>query len=135
MTYIPSSLRQIVIERAHGRCEYCLLSEKESYWPHEIDHIYATKHGGETVQINLCLSCVDCNRYKGSDLCSLDPVSGEIARLFHPRRDRWEDHFRLEGARIVPLTAIGRVTERLLQFNTIERIFEREMLIALELYP
>src|SRR5262252_6064017 len=41
--------------------------------------------------------CVICNRYKGTDIAAIDQSSGEIARLFDPRRDVWSDHFLLEG--------------------------------------
>lgn len=134
MTYIPERLRHLVYERADGRCEYCLIHDEDVYMPHEIDHVYAEKHGGETVESNLCLACFDCNRHKGSDIASIDPDTGEVVPLFHPCRDRWEDHFRLEGTRIETLTAQGRVTVRLLQMNSPERLLERAMLIALGRY-
>jgi 5-methylcytosine-specific restriction endonuclease McrA len=135
MTHIPEALRRTVFERAGGRCEYCLLRSEDSYWPHEVDHIYAEKHGGETNAANLCLSCNPCNRYKGSDLASIDPVNGEIVRLYHPRRDIWSEHFKLQEARIEPLTAQGRVTVKLLRLNDPERLEERLGLIALKRYP
>lgn len=136
MTYISAVLRRLVYDRANGRCEYCLLAEKYTIKRHEADHIYAEKHGGATVDANLCLSCFDCNRYKGSDLCSIDESTGEIITLFHPRNDVWEDHFRLmKDGRIEPLTARGRVTVKLLNFNTDERVEERRILIRLNRYP
>src|SRR5689334_12784253 len=110
MTYIRESLRRLVYERAKGRCEYCLLHNDLAYAPHEIDHIFAEKHGGETDEANLCLSCAVCNRYKGSDVASVDPETGEVVPLFHPRRHRWTDHFALDGAIITSLTPTGRVT-------------------------
>jgi hypothetical protein len=135
MTYIPVGLRRAVYERAGGRCEYCRLHEDDSYMPHEVDHIYAEKHGGETTADNLCLCCVICNRHKGSDLASLDPLTGEVTALFHPRKDKWTDHFRLNGAIIEPLTAQGRVTVHLLQMNKRERLTERQLLIILGRFP
>jgi HNH endonuclease len=102
---------------------------------HEIDHIYAEKHGGETLFINLCLCCWICNRHKGSDLTSLDPETGEITPLFHPRRDVWTEHFRLNGALIEGITPQGRVTVRLLQLNNPNRVRERQLLIAMGRYP
>jgi 5-methylcytosine-specific restriction endonuclease McrA len=135
MTYIPEPLRRTIHERAGGKCEYCLVPHEDSYWPHEVDHIYAEKHGGETNEANLCLSCGPCNRYKGSDLASIDPVDGEIVRLYHPRRDVWSDHFRLDEALIEPLTSQGRVTVKLLRLNELERLEERLGLIALKRYP
>ena len=81
------------------------------------------------------MSCVDCNRYKSSDLCSLDPLTGEIVALYHPRRDEWSKHFRLDGAQIEPLTPQGRVTVRLFHMNERERLEERSTLIRLGRYP
>jgi len=126
--YIPSALRRLVYERANGCCEYCLIPETAVFAPHEIDHVVAQKHDGPTGLENLALSCTLCNKHKGSDLASLDPETGELTRLFHPRRDRWADHFRLEGARIVPLSGPGRVTTRLLQLNHPDRLTERALL-------
>lgn len=83
---IPSSLRQLVIERAQGKCEYCLIHQEVSIYSHEVDHVIARKHGGQTVAKNLALSCLSCNRHKGSDLAIFDPISNEIVPLFNPRR-------------------------------------------------
>jgi hypothetical protein len=134
MSYIPAVLRAKIRERAGERCEYCRIPEDFTFDAHEVDHIYAEKHGGETVEGNLCLSCWICNRHKGSDLTSLDPETGEITPLFHPRKDNWNDHFRLLGAVIEPLTPQGRVTVSLLHLNKRERIDERRILIAIGRY-
>lgn len=132
MTYISEALRQQVMARAQARCEYCRLHEAHTYFTHEIDHIYAEKHGGATDESNLCAACADCNRHKGSDLCSLDPQTGTIVALFHPRRDTWGEHFRLRDTGLIePLTATGRVTERVLQFNRVDLIADRARLFAL----
>ncbi|MDZ7290269.1 MAG: HNH endonuclease [candidate division KSB1 bacterium] len=128
--YVPSALRQLVYERARGRCEYCLISEMVTFASHEIDHIISQKHGGPTEAGNLALCCVLCNKHKGTDIASLDPTTGEIVPLYHPRRDRWLDHFQLIGAQIIPLTPKGRATARLLQLNHPDRVEERELLIA-----
>ena len=133
-SYVPSSLRQQVYERARGCCEYCRIPETAVFAPHEIDHIIAQKHGGPTEADNLALSCSLCNKRKGSDLASLDPETGELIPLFHPRKDRWSDHFRLDEARFEPLTAKGRVTVRLLQLNHPNRVRERALLIEAGLF-
>lgn len=135
MTHLPEALRRMVYERANGRCEYYQLHERYTMKTHEVDHVYAEKHGGDSTEANLCLSCFDCNRYKGSDLCSLDTVTGEIVSLYHPRRHRWAEHFRLEDGVIQALTPQGRVTMRLLRLNTPERISERQRLERLNRYP
>jgi hypothetical protein len=128
--YIPALLRQEVYDRAGGQCEYCLIPQAVSLLSLEVDHIIAQKHGGETEASNLALACSLCNKYKGSDLASIDSESGAITPLFHPRRQQWTDHFRLEDAQIAPITAIGRVTVVLLQLNQPERVAERELLLA-----
>jgi hypothetical protein len=58
--------------------------------------------------------CSFCNGQKGTDIASIDPETERLMPLFHPRRQDWARHFRLEAAIIVPLTGIGRVTEFLL---------------------
>jgi hypothetical protein len=127
-TYVPTELRRAVQQRAHDCCEYCPIPQAFSLLSHEIDHIVAEKHGGETVESNLALCCALCNQRKGTDLTSIDEATGVIERLFHPRQHRWTDHFRLKDGRIEPLTSIGRVSARLLQFNLPERIAERLVL-------
>jgi hypothetical protein len=129
-TYIPAELRRLVRERAREACEYCLIPERAAFAAHQVDYIIAEKHGGQTNADNTALSCILCNISKGSDLTSIDPVSGAIVPLFHPRKDRWSSHHQLVGGRIEPLTAVGRATVRLLHLNHPERVEERESLIA-----
>lgn len=90
---VPVTLRQLVIERAGGRCEYCPFPLAASYLAFEVEHIIAEKHGGATTPENLALACPHCNRHKGTDLGSLDPDSGLLTAFFNPRRDVWGDHF------------------------------------------
>jgi hypothetical protein len=126
-TYVPVRLRRTVAERTGNCCAYCLQPEIFAFCPHEIDHIIAEKHGGETLEGNLTLACKLCNTFKGSDVASVDPETGEIVRLYQPGRDRWSDHFRLDGAEMVPLTAIARTTVWLLDVNRRERLEERSL--------
>jgi hypothetical protein len=128
-------LREFVRKRAGRRCEYCLLHEEDAQLPHEPDHVIARKHGGLDREENLAYACFACNRFKGTDITSLDSETGETVRLFHPRNDTWAEHFRLEGARIMPLSAVGRATVFLLQFNRPDRIRARRALIAGGHYP
>lgn len=132
-TYISVALRQLVRDRAQNACEYCLMPEMAVLVLHEVDHVIAEKHGGQTTEDNLALACTLCNKYKGSDLASIDPDTGEIVRLYRPNRDRWTDHFQLKAGDVLPLTAIGRVTARLLQLNRPERVAERHLLFEAKL--
>ena len=135
MTYIPEALRRQVIERASECCEYCLLPQAVSLYTHEVDHIIAEKHRGETVLENLCLACLECNRAKGSDFGSFDPETGEITLLYNPRQQSWEEHLRLDGARIVPLSPEGRVTAFVLKLNDEIRVRARQGLLEAGKYP
>lgn len=135
VTSLPAAVRGQVHERAGGCCEYCLLAEEDAFFPHEADHIIAAKHGGASTLENLALACFDCNRFKGSDIASRDALSGELVPLFNPRTQRWNEHFRLEGGQILPLTSIGRVTTLLLKFNLPQRIEVRTTLARTGRYP
>jgi 5-methylcytosine-specific restriction endonuclease McrA len=129
-THVPVELRRAVRERAAQCCEYCLVPESHALFSHEIDHIIAEKHGGQTSLENLCLSCAPCNQLKGTDLASIDPETNAIVRLFRPRQDRWTDHFLWKGAKFEPRTDVGRVTARLLRLNAPNRVAVRSILLA-----
>jgi len=88
-------------------------------FPHEPDHIIALKHRGETKGENLALACFDCNRFKGTDIASVDPVTGQVVHLFNPRTQTWSDHFAIEDGRIAPLTPVGRATEQFTQAESL----------------
>ncbi|MEL7069633.1 MAG: HNH endonuclease signature motif containing protein [Cyanobacteria bacterium J06581_3] len=128
MTYIPVDLRRQVLARGNNACEYCLLPDSLSFYPHEVDHVIATKHGGKTELENLAYACWRCNRHKGSDLGSFDPATGKFCFLFNPRRQLWSEHFQLKVGRIDGCSPEGRTTIRLLQLNTNERVKERQYL-------
>ena len=134
-SYVPATLRDKIFKRAGGRCEYCLYPQEMSFLAFEVEHIISEKHGGTTTEDNLALACPYCNRYKGTDLGSIDPETGQLTPFFNPRTQRWSDHFRLDGARIEPLTPEGRVTVTILQLNHPDRILERERLIQVGKYP
>jgi len=126
VSYISEALRRQIEQRAEHRCEYCHLPASLSFYPHEIDHVVARKHGGKTTLENLAFACWRCNRHKGSDLGSFDPKTGEFSYLFNPRTQRWEIHFTLEASQIIGQTPEGRTTAHLLKFNTKDRIAERQ---------
>ena len=119
---IDAAARNLIRRRADNRCEYCLLPQEHSYGTHHIDHIVAKQHGGSDDMENLALACHRCNLSKGPNLTGLDPASGEVVPLSHPRRDRWAEHFVVRGSRIEGLTGIGRTTLLVLGMNDARRL-------------
>ncbi|HEY3242227.1 MAG TPA: HNH endonuclease signature motif containing protein [Phycisphaerae bacterium] len=134
-SYISAELRRIVAARADYLCEYCLIHEPDTFIGCSVDHIISEKHGGRTHPENLAYACALCNRYKGSDVGSVSRNTGVFVRFFNPRVDRWADHFLLDVVRIVTLTDIGEATARILLFNDIERLIERQELRSFGKYP
>jgi hypothetical protein len=136
---VPSKVagqrRAKVANRANHCCEYCLVTEDDAGFPHQVDHIISQKHGGSSSLDNLAFACMLCNQRKGTDIASVDPATGNLVPLFHPRRDQWSDHFRIAREFIEPISRIGFLTIRLLQLNTVERQRERALLQRLGSYP
>ena len=122
--------REAVRARADGRCDYCRLPERISFLPFEIEHIIAEKHGGQSSLQNLAFACRYCNAYKGPNIAGIDPASGQIVPLFHPRRDRWREHFRWHGPRLIGLSASARATIEVLRINQSELLALRKSLMA-----
>jgi hypothetical protein len=132
-SYVSAELRRLVAERAGSACEYCLIHQRDTYFGCHVDHIIAEKHGGLTELDNLALACAVCNRAKGTDIASLIPGTDRLVRLFNPRVDRWDDHFRIraDSLLIEPLSDTGAVTAHLLGFNEFERVLERQTLVKI----
>ena len=128
-THIPAALRRAVVDRTHGRCEYCGIPEDATLAPHEPDHVVGEQHGGTTTLDNLAFACFRCNRLKGPNIATRDPRDGTLVPLYHPCRDRWPDHFRLEGALIIANTPVGRGTVALLRLNDEQRVLLRMALL------
>ena len=128
---MDSKIRELARQRADDRCGYCRLRQThEPYHTFHVEHVVARQHRGADDFSNLAWACHQCNLHKGTNLSGMDPDTNEVVRLFHPRRDQWEEHFALDGARIVGRTAIGRTTAWLLQMNSAERVEMRSVLLA-----
>lgn len=124
-----AALQSLVRQRSGGRCEYCRLPQSGSSVPFEIDHIIARKHKGRTVAGNLAVSCIYCNGYKGPNIAGIDPATGRLTGLFHPRRHKWTFHFRYQGGFLIGRTPIGRTTVEVLQINLPNLVALREVLM------
>lgn len=127
---MDASARRFVLERANSRCKYCRIPQFAVNLTFHIEHIVAKQHGGSDRPDNLCLACDRCNLRKGPNLTAIDPASGHVVGLFHPRRDGWDDHFLLVGSEIVGRTSVGRATCNLLQVNAARRQELRERLLT-----
>ena len=116
---VPPKLQILIRERDRDRCAYCRSPESLTVTRFEIDHIIPKSLGGVSEESNLCLACPSCNRYKGASRTAIDPEIGQEVELFHPRRDRWEEHFAWNAnqTRIVGLTPAGRATVEKLRMN------------------
>jgi len=119
-------LRDRVRKRADNRCEYCGLVQKHSPVARlQIEHIVPLKHGGTSHFENLALACIDCNLHKGTNLTGIDPESGMVVKLFHPRLQAWADHFERQGVEIIGRTPTGRASVRVLELNSEDRLWVR----------
>ena len=128
----PDTIRR-VRERAAELCEYCQLPSALHPAPFQIDHIIAKQHGGGDSLDNLALACMRCNRHKGPNVAGIDSETGELTRLFNPRADNWNSHFRWArsnptGSEIIALSQIGRVTVSVLFMNDPEVVWLRSTL-------
>ena len=123
---MSASLRRETKARAAGRCEYCGLAQHDSLLPFHVEHVIPRQHGGVTASENLALACPSCNLHKGPNLTGIDPDSGAVCRLFHPRRDLWSEHFLYQESQVIGISPIGRTTVWVLVMNSEEQLSLRE---------
>ena len=127
--HIPASLRRTVCDRAADRCEYCHLPQKSQEAVFHVDHILPLAEGGKTIAKNLALACVTCSLAKAARTVGQDPETGDLARLFHPRQDQWNQHFEWAmNWQLIGLTATGRATIRALRINRPRVVRIRQLL-------
>ena len=129
--------RRRVAKLAGGCCEYCKCPARFSTDPFSIDHIVPRSKGGTNELDNLAWACQGCNNRKYVSIDAIDPVTGETAPLFHPRRQSWTDHFAWNEdlIRVIGLTPTGRATVGKLKINRDEIINLRRVLVAAGEHP
>jgi hypothetical protein len=134
---IHPELRRRVAERDRFRCAYCMTSRRVVGPVLEIDHIVPLARGGGSIEDNLCLACPMCNGHKADRIAGQDPETGLPARLYHPRRDPWGEHFEWAGDGRVLLgkTPIGRATVVTLEINHAEIVSVRRLWVAAGWHP
>jgi len=136
-SYVPKALRDQIGRDARRRCGYCLTSARITGTPMEIDHLVPESLGGLTVRDNLWLACSMCNDHKGNRIAARDPESGEVVRLYDPRRERWAAHFAwsADGALVLGKTACGRATVAAIRLNRAEIVEARRGWVGAGWHP
>jgi len=133
---ITQEQRRRIRAQAGGCCEYCRIGTGEQSADFHIDHIIAISHGGEDFDQNLCPACLDCNSFKGVNVAAIDPQTDKPSKLFHPRLQIGDDHFRINpDASIFGLTPEGRTTAAVLRINDEARVEQRYGEALLGNYP
>lgn len=135
--HVPAALRQLVQDRAGGICEYCRSQARFSPQPFSVEHITPRAAGGQTKADNLALSCQGCNGHKYSKQEAVDPVTGKVVPLFHPRTQRWRDNFAwsADATLLAGLIPVGRATIEALRMNRVEVVNLRKVLYAVQKHP
>ena len=134
--HIPAPLRDLVHRRAAECCEYCRLPQASQEATFHVDHIDPSSAGGPTDKDNLALACVTCPLRKAARTRVRDSRSGKLMPLFHPRRDRWNDHFRWTlGWKVIGRTPIGRASVTALAMNRPAIVSIRQCLARLGDFP
>ena len=134
---VTDEQRQVVLGRARGCCEYCKSQARFAMQSFSTEHIIPRHAGGETALDNLALACQGCNNHKYTKTEARDPVSQSPVPLFHPRQQRWHDHFAWSDdfTLVVGLTPTGRATIQALNLNREELVNLRRVLYAAGEHP
>lgn len=103
----------------------------------EVDHIIPESLGGPTKEDNLWLACAACNEFKGNRIAGVDSLTGDLVRLFDPRRQVWREHFvwANEGATILGSSPSGRATVESLHLNRPSLVLERRRWVSVGWHP
>jgi hypothetical protein len=134
---ITSEIRQFVINRAHGWCEYCYSQSRFAMQSFSVEHIRPLSREGSSAENNLALSCQGCNNHKYNKTENYDPVTIQKVALFHPRQHKWSDHFvwNEDYSLIIGITSTGRATVETLQLNREGLVNLRRVLYQIGEHP
>lgn len=134
---VTTQQRRAVAARANGNCEYCRSQARFTTQSFSVEHILPRSLGGETILDNLALACSGCNEHKHTKISGHDPMSSESVSLYHPRNQKWSEHFRWSDdfTLIIGLTPTGRATVGALHLNRDGLINLRQVLYAMGQHP
>jgi hypothetical protein len=129
--------RNLIKQRANNCCEYCKSQAKFSSDSFSIEHIIPRSKGGTSDLDNLAVACQGCNNFKYSHTQAIDPITGELAQLYHPRQQDWQDHFTWSRnlTQMLGLTPIGRATIERLRLNREGVVNLRQALASIDQHP
>lgn len=132
-----TDLRELVVARAGGCCEYCRSQERFATQSFSIEHIIPRSRGGQNLADNLALSCQGCNNHKYNKTQGYDPVTAEMVALFHPRLQNWDEHFiwNDDYTLVLGLSPVGRATIETLRLNREGLINLRRVLLLAGEHP
>ena len=135
--YISVNVQRLVMLESKGCCEYCLSQSDFSTDSFQFDHIIPVSKNGLPVFENLAYCCGGCNGFKHKKTESLDPLTNQITKLFHPRKDTWIEHFQwsVDELFIEGITSNGRATVELLKLNRKGNLNLRRLLKSAGLHP
>lgn len=134
---VTARQKESLANHARRCCEYCRAPSRYSTSPFSVEHIIPRARGGATVSDNLAYACQGCNSFKYTKTSAIDPVSNAEVPLFHPRRQRWREHFawNADATIIVGVTATGRATVEALRLNRQELVNLRQVLYQMGEHP
>lgn len=134
---LPADVRAQVTQRARGCCEYCRSQARFATQAFSVEHIVPRQRGGTDDTMNLALSCQGCNNHKHNKTSAIDPLDRAEVPLFHPRIDRWEQHFAWshDASLVLGLTPTGRATVQALRLNREGVVNLRRVLYELGEHP
>jgi hypothetical protein len=124
-----------VQDRAGDRCESSRMHQALQGGTFHVEHVIPSSRGGPSTLDNLAWSCPGCNLRKSDRIGVPDPGSGALVPLFHPRTDRWSEHFRWEGHLLIGKTPVGRATASALDLNHSRRLRIRQAEELFGLFP
>jgi hypothetical protein len=130
-----SKLSAEVASRAKNRCEYCRMHQSLQGASFHLEHVVPTSRGGSSVLDNLAWACPSCNLCKSDSIEAVEPDSGTMFPLFHPRSHAWKDHFRWDDYSIMGRTPLGMATIAAFDLNHARRIQIRKAEQVFGLFP
>ncbi len=134
---VTTEQKREVAARAKECCEYGRSQARFAIQSFSIEHVTPLSKSGEDNLDNLAFACQGCNNHKYTKTEARDPISTDIAPLFHPRQQKWREHFvwNDDFTLIVGLTPTGRATVETLQLNREGLVNLRRILYAMGEHP